>query len=125
VHVKTSAPAFGVLALVAALLAGCAAPAGGQMPQHEPSASATPTGSPDPTPSGYVTGDTIAGRVTKGGPGPCYEVVNDDGLVYALYSTAGLHLEKDTYITAKVTDLKVRIYCGPGQHLALLSFTKR
>jgi hypothetical protein len=153
VHVKSSA--FGMVLLAVTLVAGCAAPGGGQMPQDEPSASpsaaATPGGSatpgvsasgrpplsdvppptlgpPNPTqsrPSDYIAGDTIAGRVTKGGTGPCYEVTNEDDKVYVLHSTAGLALVEGTYVTAKVAPLRVKVDCGPGKALSLLSFTKQ
>lgn len=78
-----------------------------------------------PTPSDYIAGDTIGGRVTVGGSGPCYQVVDDDGVVYALHGTAGLVLEQGTYITAKVRPLTEGVDCGPGRAMALLSFTKQ
>jgi len=78
-----------------------------------------------PTPSDYLAGDTIGGRVTKGGAGPCNEIVNDDGKVYSLHNPAGLMLEEGRYVTAKVAPLRARIYCGPGQQLELVSFTNQ
>ena len=71
-------------------------------------------------PSDYLAGDMINGRVTKGGSGPCYGLETDDGVQYALHSTTGMTLEEGTYVRVKVAPLRLKIYCGPGAHLALL-----
>ena len=78
-----------------------------------------------PIPSDYIAGDTIGGRVTKGGSGPCNEVVNDDRKVYSLHNPAGLTLKEGTYVTAKVAPLRARIYCGPGEQYELVSFIQQ
>jgi hypothetical protein len=75
-------------------------------------------------PTDYIPGDTLGGRVTKGGSGPCYGLVTDDEVQYALHSTAGIKLEEGTYVRVKVAPLRLKIYCGPGAHLALLEATK-
>ena len=75
-------------------------------------------------PTDYIPGDTLSGRVTKGGSGPCYGLVTDDEVQYALHSTAGITLEEGTYVLVKVAPLRLKIYCGPGAHLALLKATK-
>lgn len=75
-------------------------------------------------PTDYIPGDMLNGRVTKGGSGPCYGLVTDDGVQYALHSTADITLEEGTYVRVKVAPLRLKIYCGPGTHLALLKATK-
>ncbi len=75
-------------------------------------------------PTDYIPGDMLNGRVTKGGSGPCYGLVTDDGVQYALHSTAGITLEEGSYVRVKVAPLRLKIYCGPGAHLALLKATK-
>lgn len=75
-------------------------------------------------PSDYIRGDVIAGRVVKGGSGPCYAVVNDDNRRFALHSAAGLTLEEGTYIRAVVAPLRAKIDCGAGTPYALVSFTR-
>ena len=71
-------------------------------------------------PTDYIPGDMLNGRVTKGGSGPCYGLVTDDGVQYALHSSTGMTLEEGTYVRVKVAPLRLKIYCGPGAHLALL-----
>jgi hypothetical protein len=152
--VKPRISALLPLVAVVAALAACAQP-GGESTGAEPSptttaSTAAPSANPpaapatsappmsdtvpptlgpgkagERTPSDYIAGDTIAGRVTKGGSGPCYEVTNDDGKRYALHSTAGLTLQEGTYVTAKVAPMLLKIYCGPGEPYSLVSFTKQ
>jgi len=62
----------------------------------------------------------IAGTVTRGGTGPCYGMETDDGKLYALYGTDSAALERGTKIRVRVEPLKLRIYCGPGEHLKIL-----
>jgi hypothetical protein len=76
-------------------------------------------------PTDRMPRDVLAGRVAKGGSGPCYAVVTDDNRRYALHSTAGLVLEEGTYIRAKVGPLTAKIDCGEGTPLALISFTRQ
>src|SRR5690349_7245222 len=81
-------------AMLAVLMAGC----GGARPTSSaPTASPTlesvptsrPSGPPrEPTDNDKPTG-WIVGTVTAGGTGPCYGLVTDDGIKYALHSTAG------------------------------------
>jgi hypothetical protein len=142
------------LLLAAAVVAGCAeggavgdntTPAGPATPSGsappEGRATATPEGratapsatdlptmrppkGPPKTPTDNLPRDRIAGRITKGGSGPCYGLVTDDGQEYALHSTAGLELEEGTYVRARIATLRLKIYCGPGQHVALLEAEK-
>ena len=55
-----------------------------------PPDAAPPKAAEQSQPTDYIAGDRIGGRVTKGGSGPCYGLVTDDGKQYALHSTAGL-----------------------------------
>ncbi|MBO3740812.1 hypothetical protein [Actinoplanes flavus] len=69
----------------------------------------------DPQPStGWVTG-----MVTRGGKGPCYGMITDDGQRYALYSTEGVELAKGDRIKAHLETTMLRIYCGPGTLMAM------
>jgi hypothetical protein len=64
--------------------------------------------------------DTVAGMVTKGGSGPCYGIMTDDGTQYALHSTAKLQLPKGKYVKVRAVPSASRIYCGPGKLLDLI-----
>lgn len=75
-------------------------------------------------PTDLIPGDILVGRVTKGGSGPCYGLVTDDNRKYALYNDTGLSLDEGTYIRATVGPLALKISCGEGTNLTLLSFKR-
>ncbi|MFV2012411.1 MULTISPECIES: hypothetical protein [unclassified Micromonospora] len=77
-------------------------------------------GTPPKTPSDLITGDWLVGTVTRGGTGPCYGLVTDDGTEHALYGDDGTTLTQHTRIRVKVAPLRIRIHCGPGQHWQLI-----
>jgi hypothetical protein len=115
---------FGFLALAATLtvLTGCAA-AGEQPaaapPRGEESASALPTLTAPSAPPSEPTDDTkattvIVGTVERGGSGPCYGLVTDDGVQYALYEAKGRALTKGIRITVDASPSRLRIDCGAG-----------
>jgi hypothetical protein len=78
---------------------------------------------PPKTPSDLVPHDLVVGRVTRGGTGPCYGLVTDEGTEYALHSTAGITLKAGTWVRVRYAPLKIRIYCGPGRHVRMLEAT--
>jgi hypothetical protein len=124
-----------LLLVVTAGLAGCAQDATSrtlpiETPVSSPSIAASPT-SPVPAwgpatkpakdPSDRIKKtDTVAGMVTKGGSGPCYGIMTDDGTQYALHSTAKLELPKGKYVKVRAVPSASRIYCGPGKLLDLI-----
>ena len=88
----------------------------------------TPAGAPDalPTltqPTAPPSGPTdlikntnvVVGTVTRGGTGPCYGLVTDDGVPYALYEAKERDLTIGTRIEVHTTPSRLRIDCGPGQ----------
>jgi hypothetical protein len=89
------------------------------------SSTALPTphrpGGPPKTPSDMFTGTAVVGTVTAGGSGPCYGLVTDDGVEYALHSNAGTTLIRGTRIRIQTAPLNLKIDCGPGH---LVSMTK-
>ena len=78
-----------------------------------------PTGPPS-TPSDQQPTGWIAGRVTRGGSGPCYGLETDDGVQYAMYNADGITLETGAVVRVRVEPLRLFIYCGPGQHVHML-----
>ena len=99
-----------------------------------PSASASPSrpatsASVDRRPSGPPKGPTdqikttawVVGTVTADSSGPCYTLTTDEGTQYALHSTAGTKFAKGTRVRVKTAPAKVRIYCGPGQFVEMVS----
>lgn len=61
----------------------------------------------------------VAGMVTRGGKGPCYGIIADDGQRYALYSTTGVELAQGTRVKVNLETTLLRIYCGPGTLMAM------
>jgi hypothetical protein len=76
---------------------------------------ALPSSPTDPQPT-----DWIAGRVIQGGSGPCYGLETDDGVVYALYSDAGIALETGAVVRVQVEPLLIQVSCGPGRPVRML-----
>ena len=62
----------------------------------------------------------VSGMVTRGGKGPCYGLVTDEGTRYALYSTDGTELTKGDRVKAHLEPSLLRIYCGPGALMTML-----
>jgi hypothetical protein len=129
---RTAAVAF-LIAGAGAMLAGCAgttgdtaAPAGSAAASAASSADpsvpalppgAVPSGAPKtPSDLGSPAG-WIEGTVVRGGTGPCYGVLDLDGVEYAMYADADAGLTKGTRIRAKVSPTRLRIDCGSGKQV--------
>jgi hypothetical protein len=113
-------------AAVIVLAAGCAKPVHTNPTDRVLSVdSATPsppnlTKSPPDSPTDLRKPNPwIVGTVTAGGTGPCYGLETDEGVQYALHSTAGTRLDRGTRIRVKTTPARVRINCGPGKLLEM------
>ncbi|PRX12909.1 hypothetical protein [Actinoplanes italicus] len=89
-------------------------------PSERPLPTITLTDKPpkEPTDKQPSTG-WVAGMVTRGGTGPCYGLIADDGNRYALYSTAGIDLKQGDRVKVQVEATPLRIYCGPGDLMAM------
>jgi hypothetical protein len=140
------------LALAATLtvLAGCAAtgsdpapaPAAGSSaaapapgspaavpPRGEESATAVPTPTEPSTPPSSPTdeikpAEVIVGTVNRGGPGPCYGLITDDGVQYALYEDKGRTLTKGVRVTVDASPARLRIDCGSGTAVEVKTLTR-
>ncbi len=58
--------------------------------------------------------DVIAGRITRGGTGPCYGLTTLDGIEYALHGTAAGELATGSFVTLRVAPPTSPVDCGPG-----------
>ncbi|MEV4825462.1 hypothetical protein [Micromonospora sp. NPDC049274] len=111
-------------------------------PSPSAPASAAPTGPTDPTPSSPSgrparsrvplpptlrppTGpprkptdarraNVLAGRINRGGDGPCYGLVTDDGRQYALHGTGRGTFAVGTTVRVTVGPPDPTVDCGPG-----------
>lgn len=79
-----------------------------------------PESAPPKTPTDTLPTDVLVGTVTAGGDGPCYGMETNDGVRYALYGDDGTALKRGDTIRVTVEPLNIKIYCGPGQHVAIL-----
>ncbi|WIM96796.1 hypothetical protein ACTOB_000263 [Actinoplanes oblitus] len=61
----------------------------------------------------------VLGVVTRGGSGPCYGFTADNGTQFALHSTDGITLTTGGRVKVKLTTTMLKIYCGPGQLMAM------
>ncbi|MCU7724140.1 hypothetical protein ODJ79_10475 [Actinoplanes sp. KI2] len=91
-------------------------PSASRTPESLPT-SRRPSGPPSEPTDNDKTAGWIVGTITAGGTGPCYGLVTDEGVAYALHSTAGIRLDKGTRVRIKGTPAKIRINCGPGRLL--------
>ena len=128
--VRTAAvPAL--LLVAAAALAACgatgdrpAAPAGPSMsnPPAGPGKTPSAPSRPPKTPTDLVGDDgSVVGTVTRGGSGPCYGLVTDDGTEYALYNADGLALTHGTRVRVHVGPPSRQVDCGTGRPRQLRS----
>lgn len=115
-----------ILALAAALtmLSGCAATG------SEPGGTTTalPTLSQPAAPPSEPTDDikpteVIVGTVIRGGTGPCYGLVTDDGVQYALYEAKGRALKTGIRVTVDASPSRLRIDCGTGTLVEVKTLT--
>jgi hypothetical protein len=133
--------------LVTALLTGCAQPGAGDptattTPAGPPASAdaATPTppaatggaaGNPQPPSIPQQPGkppkeptdpmpDLLAGRITRGGTGPCYAMETDEGVTYALFWGKGVTLNVGDTVVVQYEQMRVLVDCGPGTPVSVV-----
>ncbi|ASW53239.1 hypothetical protein CIK06_02165 [Plantactinospora sp. KBS50] len=80
-----------------------------------------PAGKPPKDPTDRIPADTIGGWITRGGSGPCYGLVDDDGVEYALHGTGAGTLAVGTRVVATIGPAPADVDCGPGRPVQLRS----
>lgn len=113
-------------ALLLAGSAGCATEAGtaGSAATASPDTTTTTTSPALPSPSPTAARTRVTGSVTRGGSGPCYGLRADDGTLYALYNPRGVRLTLGERLTVGVEPLRLRIDCGPGTTVAVVTLDR-
>ncbi|MFD0740883.1 hypothetical protein ACFQ1L_02070 [Phytohabitans flavus] len=89
-----------------------------------PSTASPPTAPPQSPSDPRPPKDLLVGRVTRGGSGPCFGLETDEGKVYALYSTETLTLKVGETIRVKYAPLRLKIDCGPGEHVSAITIDR-
>lgn len=79
-----------------------------------------PVVKPSP-PSDLRQTDLVSGTVTRGGTGPCYGLVAEDGTEYALHGPDAGELRAGSVVTLRITIARARINCGPGLPMSIVS----
>jgi hypothetical protein len=96
--------------------AGAAAPAAGRpapLSAAPPPAPRRPA-APPRHPTDRRRPDRLAGRITRGGDGPCYGLVTDDGHEYALHGPGLGTVTAGSTVVVTVDPAAPPAACGPG-----------
>ncbi|MEH0822561.1 MULTISPECIES: hypothetical protein [unclassified Micromonospora] len=72
-----------------------------------------PTGLPKKPTDNRPT-NVVAGRINRGGPGPCYGLVTDDGRQYALHGPGMGSFAAGTTVRVTIAPADPAHDCGPG-----------
>jgi hypothetical protein len=98
-------------------------PASSPVPPTSSSPDISPTNNgsaPPKKPTDENSPGWITGTVTRGGSGPCYGMITDDGVEYALYDAAGTTLERNDRVRVRATEGRLKINCGAGKLVEVL-----
>ncbi|MBM0278939.1 hypothetical protein [Micromonospora tarensis] len=72
-----------------------------------------PTGPPR-RPTDAHRANALAGRITRGGDGPCYGLLTDDGREYALHGAGKGTFTVGTTVRVTIGPADPAVDCGPG-----------
>ncbi|MEU5903913.1 hypothetical protein [Micromonospora sp. NPDC047527] len=97
-----------------------AAPVRPPLSATEPPTMRPPVAKPSP-PSDLRQTDLVSGTVTRGGTGPCYGLVSEDGIEYALHGPDAGELRTGSFVTLRLGPARARISCGPGLARSIVS----
>ncbi len=64
--------------------------------------------------------NVLAGRIIRGGDGPCYTLVTDDGREYALHGAGHGTWPDGTWVRVTIGPPPEGVDCGPGRLVGLL-----
>ncbi|MCX5068741.1 hypothetical protein OOJ91_23140 [Micromonospora lupini] len=81
-----------------------------------------PTGPPR-RPTDARRANVLAGRITRGGDGPCYGLVTDDGRQYALHGTGKGTFAVGTTVRVTVGPPDPTADCGPGTPVTIVDIS--
>lgn len=79
-----------------------------------------PPTAPPRRPTDAKPTDVLAGRITRGGDGPCYGLVTDDGREYALWGVDQGSFAVGTWVRVTTSPVVPKINCGRGTPASIL-----
>ncbi|MGC5017167.1 hypothetical protein [Micromonospora sp. DT47] len=82
-----------------------------------------PTGPPK-EPTDTRSTDVVAGRITRGGSGPCYGLVTDDGREYALHGPGMGSFAAGTTVLVTTGPADPAHDCGPGTPASIVKISR-
>ncbi|WP_146605848.1 hypothetical protein [Micromonospora craterilacus] len=82
----------------------------------------TPTAPPS-QPTELRKTNVLAGRLSRGGSGPCYTLVTDDGREYALHGTGLGTFVTGTWVRVTTGPPVAGVDCGPGIPASILKIS--
>ncbi|RKN48404.1 hypothetical protein [Micromonospora endolithica] len=103
-------------------------PAGSVAPSGRTGPSLSPTRPPTPGPPTALPSrptdlrrvNALAGRITRGGDGPCYGLVTDDGREYALHGVGKGSFATGTWVQVTIGPADPAADCGSGTPATLV-----
>lgn len=76
---------------------------------------------PKPTPpTDLRDSGLIAGHITRGGSGPCYGLVAEDGRAYALHGPGYGNLTEGSFVTLRIVPRPAGVDCGAGVPVSIV-----
>ena len=105
---------------------GTTEPAPGHAPSTSPGvppSTVRPPSGPPKKPTDNLPSDRIAGRITRGGSGPCYGLVTDDGVEYALYGQNAGTFAAGSHVRVTIAPQLLRISCGSGRPASIVEIS--
>ncbi|GAB3818052.1 hypothetical protein [Micromonospora zhanjiangensis] len=79
---------------------------------------------PPQEPTDQLRPNVIGGQLTRGGSGPCFGLVADDGVEYALYGRDVGTFAKGTRVLVTIAPLQLRIDCGSGRPVSIVRISE-
>jgi hypothetical protein len=87
-----------------------------------PPPTAKPPTGPPKTPTDRIKPGWVVGTIAADSGGPCYRLITDEGVEYALHSSAGFVARKGQRLRVQVGPMLVKMYCGPGRPASASEF---
>ncbi|MGS2613758.1 hypothetical protein ACVCAH_04385 [Micromonospora sp. LZ34] len=82
-----------------------------------------PPTAPPSEPTDLRKANIVAGRITRGGAGPCYGLVTDDGREYALHGVGKGTFATGSWVRVTIGPADPTADCGPGTPASIVTIS--